>query len=118
MNCHMLTYLRNWEWQKNGLGIPCAVIDATEEYREEEDEIGEFIAEMCVSEGQIERNALHTAYRSWAESRGIKLPMRPKGLAKRLRVRPGISEVKSNGHRYWKGITLSADTVAHFRAVA
>jgi putative DNA primase/helicase len=106
------------EWQKDGLGTPCAVIDATEEYREEEDEIGEFIGEMCVSGGQVERNALHHAYRNWAESRGIKLPMRPKGLAKRLRVRPGISEGKSNGHRYWKGITLSADTVAHFRAVA
>jgi putative DNA primase/helicase len=116
-----LSGILNWaikgclQWQKNGLGTPCAVIDATEEYREEEDEIGEFIAEMCVSGGQVERSALHTAYRSWAEYRGIKLPMRPKALAKRLRVRPGISEVKSNGHRYWNGITLSADTIAHFR---
>jgi putative DNA primase/helicase len=106
------------EWHKSGLGIPNAVIDATIEYREEEDEIGEFIAEMCISGGQVERSALHTAYRTWAESRGIKLPMRPKALAKRLRVRPGISEGKSNGHRYWNGIALSAETVAHFRAVA
>lgn len=96
------------EWQKRGLGTPATVIEATAEYREEEDEIGEFVAEKCTCAGQVERSELHNAYREWAEGRGIRMPMTPKAFAKRLRVRPGISELKSNGHRYWNGISLPA----------
>ena len=43
--------------------------------------------------------------------------MKPKTFAKRLRVRPGIGEGRSNGRRYWKGVALSEDTRAHFKAV-
>jgi putative DNA primase/helicase len=96
------------EWQKHGLGTPPTVSEATAEYREEEDEIGEFIAEKCSSSGQIERSELHDAYRNWAEGRGMKMPMTPKAFAKRLRVRAGISELKSNGRRYWNGISVPA----------
>jgi putative DNA primase/helicase len=95
------------EWQKTGLGTPRIVIDATAEYREEEDEIGEFIAECCVREGKVERSKLYEVYRYWAESAGIRMPLRQKGFAKRIRVRQGISEPpKSNGKRYWAGISL------------
>jgi putative DNA primase/helicase len=84
------------------------VAKATAEYREEEDEIGEFIAEECQLEGQIERSELHEAYQAWAEGRGVRMPMTPKAFAKRMRVRPGISELKSNGRRYWNGISRPA----------
>jgi putative DNA primase/helicase len=94
------------EWQKNGLGTPLAVLDATADYREEEDELGDFIAERCIPGGQAERSELHTEYKNWAEACGIKMPMRHKDFAKRIRVRPGISESKSNGKRYWDGIAL------------
>jgi putative DNA primase/helicase len=96
------------EWQKRGLGTPATVIEATTEYREEEDEIGEFIGEKCTCAGQVERSDLHDAYREWAEGRGVRMPMTTKAFAKRLRVRPGISELKSNGRRYWNGISLLA----------
>jgi putative DNA primase/helicase len=99
------------EWQNHGLGIPATVIEATTEYREEEDEIGEFIAEKCTCGGQVERSELHHAYRNWAEDRGVRMPMTTKAFAKRLRVRPGLSELKSNGRRYWNGISLA--TVSH-----
>jgi len=96
------------EWQKNGLGTPSTVVEATAEYREQEDEIGEFIGERCSSGGQVERSELHEAYREWAEGRGVRMPMTPKQFAKRVRVRPGIKELKSGNHRYWLGISLPA----------
>jgi putative DNA primase/helicase len=99
------------EWQKKGLSAPQIITEATSEYREEEDEIGEFIVEVCISGGQVERSELHNAYRDWAEDRGVRMPMTTKAFAKRLRVRSGISELKSNGRRYWNGISLA--TVSH-----
>ncbi len=98
------------QWQRRGLGTPATVIEATTEYREEEDEIGEFITEKCTCAGQVERSELHSAYRSWAEDRGVRMPMTTKAFAKRLRVRPGITELKSNGRRYWNGISLAASS--------
>ena len=52
------------EWQKNGLGVPTSVTQATCEYREEEDVIGEFVAERCVCEGRVERGQLYAAYKA------------------------------------------------------
>ena len=95
------------EWQKKGLRAPQMVIEATSEYREEEDEIGEFLAQCCYQGGRVERAALHTEYLNWAQTCGIKMPMRAKNFAKRIRVRDGITELpKSNGHRYWGGISI------------
>jgi len=96
------------EWQKTGLRPPSVVLEATAEYREEEDEIGEFITEICVCNGQVERSKLYERFRGWCEGRGIKMPMKPKAFAKRIRVRPGISEGKSNSKRYWNGISVAA----------
>jgi putative DNA primase/helicase len=98
-------YLR---WKKEGkLIVPGRIISATEEYRNEEDELGEFIEEMCITgdHQKISRNELHWAYLEWARGRGTRVPMKPKAFAKRLRSRGGIGEGKS-GDRYWFGLTL------------
>lgn len=94
------------EWQKNKLVIPQTVIDATAEYREEEDEIGEFLAQCCYLAGKVERTALHNKYLGWADYCGLRVPMRPKTFVKQMRGRPGISERKSNGKWYWVGISI------------
>jgi putative DNA primase/helicase len=94
------------EWQKNGLAAPRVVLDATAEYRDEEDELGDFIAERCIPGGQVNRKQLYDAYHGWAEAGGTKMPMKHKAFAKRIRVRPGISEGKSGKNRYWNGISL------------
>jgi putative DNA primase/helicase len=94
------------EWQKNGLAAPRIVLDATAEYRDEEDELGDFIAERCIPGGQVNRKQLYDAYHEWAEAGGTKMPMKHKAFAKRIRVRPGISEGKSGKNRYWNGISL------------
>jgi putative DNA primase/helicase len=95
------------DWQKQGLRAPQMVIEATSEYREEEDEIGEFLAQCCCVGGRVERAALYGEYLTWTRNCGIKMPMRPKSFAKRIRVRDGIRDLpKSNGHRYWGGISI------------
>jgi putative DNA primase/helicase len=107
------------EWQKNGLGTPQTVIDATAEYREKEDEIGEFLAQTCYQGGKVERTALYSQYLDWAKNCGIKMPMRQKAFAKRIRVRAGITESKSNGDRYWLGISIPPCAAAPaYRAAA
>ena len=93
------------EWRRIGLGMPEIVRNATAEYREEEDELGEFISEVCLLEESIERKVLYGAFQTWVATRGIKFPMTQKAFAKRLRAR-GIDDGGKSGERRWKGITL------------
>jgi putative DNA primase/helicase len=94
------------EWQNRGLDAPRIVIEATDEYREEEDEIGEFLTQTCCQGGKVERTALYSEYLEWAKNCQIRMTMRPKNFAKQIRVRAGISERKSNGKWYWHGISI------------
>lgn len=60
------------EWQREGLGIPPEVADATEGYRREMDVIGAFLDEHCalVAGATTPAGDLYAAYRSWCESSG------------------------------------------------
>jgi putative DNA primase/helicase len=106
-----LSGILNWAidgclmWQKSGLHAPRAVELATDEYKDEEDELGEFVEEKCEIGGEVDRKELHEAYLGWAFWRGIKVPLKPKAFAKRLRSRIGISERKSGDGRFWIGIS-------------
>jgi putative DNA primase/helicase len=93
-------------WQKQGLSTPHAVTSATTEYRDEEDELGEFIGEKCVVESgaEIEKKELFYAYRGWADGQGIRLPLTLRKFGKRIGSRGGISDRQSNGKDYWVGI--------------
>ena len=91
---------------KSGREPPQVVVDATAEYREEEDVIGEFLTDCCYQGGRAERKSLYSAYLQWAGNCGIKIPLKPKSFAKRIRVRNGIKDLpKTNGKRYWGGIS-------------
>jgi putative DNA primase/helicase len=57
-------------WQQHGLSEAPAVIEATADYREDEDELGAFIDEECWEQGEVERVTLYKAYKIWAENRG------------------------------------------------
>ena len=111
-------------WQKQGLSTPHAVTSATAEYRDEEDELGQFIEDKCVvqSEAETEKKTLFSAYRDWACEQGIKLPLTLRMFGKRLRSRDGISERDRNSGHYWVGITAPGYTdsagVVSFRVVA
>jgi putative DNA primase/helicase len=59
-------------WQEDGLQFPSSVLSATEEYRDESDHVGRFIAEECVTlpNCQIPARKLYGAYHKWADGAG------------------------------------------------
>ena len=94
-------------WQREGLKTPQCVMHATEEYRIEEDVIGQFLAE-CTEASSDERvliSSLYEAYQVWAAKGGIKYPLTARLLNKKLEER-GNQRAKSDGGRFWKGMAL------------
>ena len=60
------------KWLENGLGLPEEIKEATEEYRDEMDVFGAFLAEIChiLPEAQVKSSNLHAAYTEWAKTYG------------------------------------------------
>jgi P4 family phage/plasmid primase-like protien len=60
------------EWQRIGLNPPPAVLAATEEYFDDEDAIGRWIAEACLKGSSCTElvSTLFNAWKTWAEATG------------------------------------------------
>ena len=81
------------EWKRHGLGRAGLVDAATEEYRSEMDNLGEFMAECCVinPKCQVNSGLLHTEFKRWTEARGewsmtqtmLSLRLKERGIMKR-----------------------------------
>lgn len=96
-------------WQKNGLGLPQEVIDASEAYRSESDIIGQFIAERCQTATWIKEraNVLYGEYTKWCEESGERRPLSGKRFGAALGER-GFKKRTSNGVWY-EGIGISSE---------
>ena len=82
----------------DGLGDSVSVVEATETYRAENDQIGRFLAEKCVVgvEGaRAKTTAVYAAYRAWAEQEGLR-PISNVRLGRELKQRGYESQ---KGHR-------------------
>jgi putative DNA primase/helicase len=96
-------------WQRDGLGEPEAVRTATQEYRDEQDIIAEFLDDACVLEPQASETAgrLYGAYRQWAESAGHRGVMTKTKFGRRLTdSERGIERVKGTATKTYKGVRL------------
>jgi putative DNA primase/helicase len=99
------------DWERRGLGMPHEVREATGQYREEMDVIGEFINECCKMspDGTATANALYNRYLNWCEKRDEK-PMSQKQFGRTLGERGFRSERVTRGPdkgKYrWEGISL------------
>lgn len=94
-------------WQRDGLKTPQCVKQATEEYRIDEDVVGQFLQD-CTIEDASDRvliSSLYEAYQAWAIKGGIKYPLTARLLNKKLEER-GKLRAKSDGGRFWKGMGL------------
>lgn len=95
------------QWQQGGLGVPQAVTDATEEYRQEQDVLAGFIEDKCA----VERNAaaptgaLYKTYVAWAEAGGGK-PITSQAFGRRLTERGMEPARGTDGKRIWRGLRL------------
>jgi len=94
------------KWQKKGLGIPAAVVDATEQYKRDEDRLGAFLDDRCKigAEYSEEGGKLHTAYMKWCVRNGVEA-MSKNGFAKELTER-GFGKAKRHGKRFRTGLRL------------
>lgn len=97
-------------WQRDGLLEPVAVRKATRGYRDENDILGEFLAQRCVFE---ESNWVSVGefYRHftdwWQESRGPRVqPISPQWFGRLLSERPEITQSKRKHARGWRGVAL------------
>lgn len=70
--------LLNWAiqgcliWQRDGLGAPPEVVQATAEYRAENDAIGQFLSERCEKKpgAKTPTQAVYLAYKAWCVANG------------------------------------------------
>ena len=94
------------EWQNHGLGVPEAVKNATQAYRQEVDGLKDFLEECCVvgPRYSVSVGGLHATYVKWARENGSS-PLTKIVLGQRLRER-GFQDNRSNTVKFWTGIGL------------
>lgn len=94
------------EWQRIGLAPPERVVSAGEAYFADEDVVGQWIAEQCVTGPAYAATsaALFQSWSSWAETMGIPAGSQ-RGLGERLRAR-GFTAAKVSRARGWAGIAI------------
>lgn len=96
------------DWQKNGLRCPDEVKVATEEYRDQQDVLGEFIRECCVT-APTESARATDLWKAFTEYTGSKISQTKFGNALNER---GFDRAKIGGTVWRIGIGLEAE-VSH-----
>ena len=96
------------EWQRVGLAEPPEVVDATKEYRDEEDVLGRFLSDCCVTGPALSVGSgdLYAAYRDWAKQAEEWCHSHTKfsGLLKDRGFKPD----RKSTLRQWLGLGLAA----------
>lgn len=92
------------DWQRTGLSPPPSILDAAATYFDDEDLVGQWIAEVCECAGhhQSSSHALFSSWTDWAKSAGVD-PGSQRDLAEQLRSR-GYRPHRSARLRGWIGI--------------
>lgn len=98
------------EWQKVGLKPPQVVLDATQAYRDESDEILRFMDDNCtVTPGcedvEVAAGALYHCYSNWKKDRNEK-PMTQTMFGRKMLERGAMRKRKTDG-MYYTGVTLN-----------
>jgi len=95
------------DWQRLGLNDPEAVTSATRDYREEEDVLGEWLAECCYLDPMAStlKAELKGNYTAWCQEN--KHDELKRGTFKGSLEERGITSYRGNySKHYWKGIRL------------
>jgi putative DNA primase/helicase len=98
------------DWRQRGLGEPKSVRRATKAYREENDVLGEFVAQRCRFETDAWTSTpeLYRAFTDWwTEMRGPRSqPISMAWFFRMLTERPEIQQAKRRGVRGWVGVAI------------
>lgn len=95
------------EYQRQGLNPPAVVLEATQVYQEEEDEVGRFIEERCILRDGVEVRArdLYGAYQDWSEGNGLPSISNRKFSERILQI---AERDDTRRYRYYLAIDLAA----------
>jgi putative DNA primase/helicase len=91
------------QWQEIGLEDPPEVVQATAEYRNDQDVLGRFLAEetMRVVGWETKCRELYRRYVQWAEAGGIRTPMTETAFGREMGERKDVEKrAKSSGNVY------------------
>lgn len=88
------------EWYRDGLNPPDYVLSASEDYKKEQDRIGQFIDECCDVSADLHcfltapghEGCLYPTYEQWCRESGFMPMSKNKFLAEVLRCLPGVSK--------------------------
>lgn len=94
------------DWQKQGLNPPKSVLDATRQYRKEEDVLGVFLDDCCRLGKDLTEGAtvLYKRYREWCEDNGEKIISQT--AFGRLLSGKGFISGRDETSRFWQGLEL------------
>lgn len=100
-------------WQRDGLGEPAAVRDATDEYRTDSDPIADFVAECCESAvtAVTRASALFEAYGKWADSQRLSKLERLSSKEFGRRMAERFSRKHTNTGTVYLGVQLIKSTL-------
>lgn len=95
------------EWQRIGLAAPSVVLAATEEYREEQDVVGDFLGERCALDPLFTCSAseLYEAYSAWCDENHQRA-MSQRAVAERLKQKTCSPFRAGAGRRMWRGVRV------------
>ena len=111
-------------WQKEGLGVPPEVSAASQEWREHDDPLKEFLEDYCeLVEGAYIRTAdLVGGYEYWCRQNNEKHPLGREGFADRLYAKKfkqsRSHRIDGKQARTWEGIQLKAEIVTAMKTRA
>ncbi|WHY75725.1 phage/plasmid primase, P4 family [Neobacillus sp. WH10] len=96
------------KWQADGLGEAKAVINATEDYRQDMDILGPFLDENCTIHlnTKIEAKSLYENYTKWCNQNG-ELELKNRIFYRQLEVRGFKKEKGAKNKTFFHGITLN-----------
>ncbi|MER6485693.1 phage/plasmid primase, P4 family [Streptomyces virginiae] len=103
------------EWYADGLGEPATVATTTQDYRESEDRLAEFITARLVQEAgaRVAPMAVRRAYAEWAEDAGLSRKEVLSGWALGVELESrNFKKAKRGGKWGFDGIRLATDVEA------
>ena len=96
------------EWFQRGLDRPATMRDAQDQWRQDSDQIGRFIADCCVvgSFAQAKVNPLYQTYRKWAEEGGEKNVLSHHDFGRSI-ISRGFTKGQNSAGFFYRGIGIA-----------
>jgi putative DNA primase/helicase len=94
-------------WQRDGLGVPQAVRDATTGYRNDMDVLGGFLSECTVRNARSKTlvAAMYAEYDKWCEANG-EHALKKRDFDTKLKERNLTTDKGAKNKTYWQGVAL------------